>query len=406
SLPEVARAAARELDGWLRRPGVGASGSPFDAGAVAKLVDALERSALAGEALLHRLAAIARGANDFFQAMDFSFLFDEPRQLFAIGYRVADGSLDEGRYDLLASEARLASFVAIARGDVSAVHWFKLARPMTPVESGIALVSWSGSMFEYLMPGLVMHAPDGSLLDQTCRLVVKRQMAYALGRGVPWGVSESAYNVRDLDLTYQYSSFGVPGLGLERGLGDDLVIAPYATALAAMVDAPAAARHFLAVARAGGLGPYGFYEALDYTRRRLPEGARVAVIQSYMAHHHGMTVVALANVLCAGLMRERFHTQPMMQAPELLLQERAPRDVPVMRPRAREVQAQGDTREVVGPTSRRFPSAFGPVPRTHLLSNGKYVVMLTSAGAGYSRCGPIAVTRWREDTTRDAWGTF
>jgi len=296
-----------------------------------RLRDALERSALAGEALLERLETAARVAHDLFEAMDFAFLFDEPRQLFAIGYRVADGSLDEGRYDLLASEARLTSFVAIARGAVPATHWFRMARPMTPVESGIALVSWSGSMFEYLMPGLVMRAAPGSLLDQTCRLAVKRQMTYARGRGVPWGISESAYNTRDLDLTYQYSSFGVPGLGLERGLGDDLVIAPYATALAAMIDAPAAARNFAGLARAGGLGPYGFYEALDYTRSRLPEGARVSVIHTYMAHHQGMTVLALANVLLEGLMCERFHAQPIVQATELLLQERAPRDVPVMR---------------------------------------------------------------------------
>jgi cyclic beta-1,2-glucan synthetase len=406
SLPELARAAARELEAWRRQSDASRSSAPLDARVVAGLVEALERSALAGEALVQRLEAVARRAHDLFQAMDFGFLFDEPRQLFAIGYRVADGSLDEGRYDLLASEARLTSFVAVARGDVSAAHWFRLARPMTPVESGIALVSWSGSMFEYLMPGLVLRTPDGSLLDQTCRLVVKRQMSYAKSRGVPWGISESAYNVRDLDLTYQYSSFGVPGLGLERGLGDDLVIAPYATALAAMVDAPAAARNFTALARAGARGPYGYYEALDYTRRRLPEGARGAVIRSFMAHHQGMTVVALANVLRAGLMRERFHGQPMMQATELLLQERAPRDVPVMRPRSREVQAPGATRELVAATSRRFTSAFDPVPRSHLLSNGRYVVMLTAAGAGYSRRGALAVTRWREDATRDNWGTF
>ena len=223
---------------------------------------------------------------------------------------------------------------------------------------------------------------------------------------MPWGISESAYNVRDLDLTYQYSSFGVPGLGLERGLGDDLVIAPYATALAAMVYPSAAARNFGEIARAGGLGPYGFYEALDYTRERLPEGADVAVIHTYMAHHQGMTVVALANVLLDGRMRERFHAQPMVQATELILQERAPRDVPVMRPRAKEAPAHEVTSALETPTSRRFTSASDPVPHTHLLSNGRYFVMMTTAGGGYSHCGGLAVTRWREDTTRDAWGTF
>ena len=370
------------------------------------MIASLEDSARAAEELLKSLENAAHTAGELFDAMDFAFLFDEPRQLFAIGYRVTDGSLDESRYDLLASEARLTSFVAIARGDVSAVHWFRLARPMTPVESGIALVSWSGSMFEYLMPGLVMREPDGSLLEQTCRLVVQRQISYAHARGVPWGISESAYNVRDLDLTYQYSSFGVPGLGLERGLGDDLVIAPYATALAAMVYPSAAARNFGEIARAGGLGPYGFYEALDYTRERLPEGADVAVIHTYMAHHQGMTVVALANVLLDGRMRERFHAQPMVQATELILQERAPRDVPVMRPRAKEAPAHEVTSALETPTSRRFTSASDPVPHTHLLSNGRYFVMMTTAGGGYSHCGGLAVTRWREDTTRDAWGTF
>src|SRR5882724_9481358 len=404
-LPDLARAAARELAQWTEQPRDPAGGL-VDRGRASTTVEALESSARAAESLLKSLEQVERSAGDLFDGMGFEFLFDRPRQLFAIGFRVADGSLDEGRYDLLASEARLTSFVAIARGDVPAVHWFKLARPMTPVESDIALVSWSGSMFEYLMPGLVMREPDGSLLEQTCRLAVKRQISYGQARGVPWGISESAYNVRDLDLTYQYSSFGVPGLGLERGLADDLVIAPYATALAAMVDPPAAARNFGELARAGGLGPYGFYEALDYTRARLPEGAQVAVIRTYMAHHQGMTVVALANVLLDGRMRERFHAQPMVQATELILQERAPRDVPVMRPRAKEAPAHEETRAMVAPTSRRFTSAFDLIPRTHLLSNGRYVVMLTTAGSGYSHCGPLAVTRGREDTTKGAWGTF
>jgi cyclic beta-1,2-glucan synthetase len=396
-LPELARAAARELGEWM---------DAIDRGRATAVIASLEDSARAAEELLKSLENTAQTARDLFDGMDFAFLFDASRQLFSIGYRVTDGSLDEGRYDLLASEARLTSFVAIARGDVPAVHWFRLGRPMTPVESGIALVSWSGSMFEYLMPGLVMREPDGSLLEQTSRLAVARQISYGKERGVPWGVSESAFNVRDLNLTYQYKAFGVPGLGLERGLGDDLVIAPYATALAAMVDPSAAARNFAEIARAGAIGAYGFYEALDYTRERLPEGAEVAVIRTYMAHHQGMTIVALANVLLDGRMRERFHAQPMVQATELILQERAPRDVPVMRPRAKEVAAHDWKRGPVVPTARRFTSAADPLPRTHLLSNGRYVVMLTTAGGGYSRCGRLAVTRWREDTTRDAWGTF
>ena len=358
------------------------------------------------ETLIRRLTILARGALAMTGAMDFGFLFDPMRKLFAIGYRVTDGSLDPGRYDLLASEARLASFVAIAKGDVPVSHWFRLGRALTPVELDSVLVSWSGSMFEYLMPTLVMRAPAGSLLEQTSRLVVGRQISYGAERGVPWGVSESGYNARDLEMTYQYSSFGVPGLGLRRGLSEDVVIAPYATGLAAMIDPTAARQNFRRLAAAGASGAYGFYEALDYTAARLPEAAQVAVIRAYMAHHQGMVVVAIANVVHEGAMRARFHAEPSVQATELLLQERTPRDVAVARPRADEVQAVGDVREFVPPVVRHFTSPHGSLPRTQLLSNGRYAVMLTTAGSGYSRWRDLAITRWREDVTRDAWGTY
>jgi cyclic beta-1,2-glucan synthetase len=277
----------------------------------------------------HRLSALALLAEGMVQAMDFRFLFDSSCRLFSIGYRVADGTLDPSCYDLLASEARLGSFVAIAKGDVSPRHWFLLGRSLTPVGLGAALVSWSGSMFEYLMPLLVMQQPAQSLLDLTCRLVVGRQIRYGAERKVPWGVSESAYNVRDVQLTYQYSGFGVPGLGLKRGLFEDVVVAPYATALAAMVDPRAALNNFARLEEAGARGAYGFYEALDYTPTRLPEKARVAVVRAYMAHHQGMTLVALGNVVHDGLTRRRFHAHPLVQAAELLLQERTPRAVAV-----------------------------------------------------------------------------
>ena len=228
---------------------------------------------------------------------------------------------------------------------------------MTPVDRGSALVSWSGSMFEYLMPALVMRSPPGSLLEQTDRLIVRRQMRYGATRGVPWGVSESAFNGRDLELTYQYSNFGVPGLGLKRGLGEDLVIAPYATALAAMVDPGAAAENLERLAAVGARGAYGFYEALDYTADRLPEGGAVGIVRAYMAHHQGMSVVAIANVLHDGAMRARFHAEPIVKAADLLLQERAPRDVAVARPRAEEVQTAGHVRDLVGPMARRFSVA-------------------------------------------------
>src|SRR5256884_7657596 len=369
------------------------------------LVQSLGRSATASGALIRRLTILARDAETMVAAMDFGFLFDPLRKLFSIGYRVTDGSLDPGRYDLLASEARLTSLVAIANGDVPVSHWFRLGRALTPVGPDSVLVSWSGSMFEYLMPALVMRAPAGSLLDQTCRLVVRRQISYGTERGVPWGVSESGYNVRDRELTYQYSNFGVPGLGLQRGLGDDIVIAPYATALAAMIDPSSAIRNFRRLADAGASGTYGFYEALDYTASPLPEGTDVAIVRTYMAHHQGMLLVAIGNALHVGAMRARFHAEPIVQATELLLQERTPRDVAVARP-AEDVTAAANVREFISAAIRRFTSPHTPTPRAHLLSNRRYVVMITAAGSGYSRWGGLAITRWREDVTRDVGGTY
>ena len=356
--------------------------------------------------LARRLQAVADHALRLFGAMDFGFLFDPTRKLFSIGFRIREGSLDPSYYDLLASEARLTSFVAIARGDVAPDHWFRLGRVLTPVGRGSALVSWSGSMFEYLMPALVMRSPVGSLLEQTYQLVVARQMSYGAELGVPWGISESGFNARDLAHAYQYSGFGVPGLGLKRGLSEDVVVAPYATALGATIRPEAAVRNFARLRGAGAEGRYGFREALDYTARRLPEGASVAIVRSYMAHHQGMALVALGNVLNDGAMVARFHADPIVEATELLLQERMPRDVLVVRPRAEEVKSAADVRDLVPPVLRRFTSPHDAIPRTQLLSNGRYAVMITAAGSGYSRWGDIAITRWREDVTRDAWGSY
>ncbi len=361
--------------------------------------------AAAAEGSNQGLAGIEETARRMSGEMEFGFLFDRERRLLSIGC-AGDGSLDSNCYDLLASEARLASFVAIAKNDIPARHWFRLGRSVTPVGSGAALISWSGSMFEYLMPSLVMRAPAGSLLDQTSRLIVGLQIRYATALGIPWGISESAYNARDLELTYQYSNFGVPGLGLKRGLSANAVIAPYATGLAAMVDPASAIRNFERLAGIGARGRYGFHEALDYTRSRVPDGSLFAIVRAYMAHHQGMTIVAIANVIFDGKMRARFHAEPAIQATELLLQERAPRDVSAVHPRAREVRASAPLAEARLPEVRRLHGPHEALPQTHLLSNGRYSVMLTGAGSGYSRWGDIGVTRWREDVTRDDHGSY
>jgi cyclic beta-1,2-glucan synthetase len=359
----------------------------------------------AGGAVAERLKAVAAVSRQIFDAMQFGFLFDPDRELLSIGYRADDGSLDSNVYDLLASEARLASFIAIAKGDLPAKHWFRLGRTMTPIDGGSGLISWSGSMFEYLMPSLVMRAPAGSLLEQTNRLAVWRQANYGDKLGVPWGMSESEYNVRDIEQTYQYSSFGVPDLGYKRGLADSIVIAPYASGLGAMVNPGAAARNYRRLAGLGARGAYGWYEALDYTRSRLPDGTKFAIIRAYMAHHQAMALVGIANTLQNGQMRARFHAEPIVKASELLLQERMPREVALARPPP-EQAAIAEVAAEIRETRRLYTSAHSHRPRTQILSNGRYSVMVTATGSGYSRWRDIAVTRWREDVTCDGLGAY
>ncbi len=339
-------------------------------------------------------------------AMDFDFLLDRDRKLLSIGYRVTEGTLDPSCYDLLASEARLASFIAIAKGDVPARHWFRLGRAVTPVAHGAALISWSGSMFEYLMPSLVMRAPAGSLLEQTSRLIVRRQIEYGATLGVPWGISESAYNARDLELTYQYSNFGVPGLGLKRGLGENAVVAPYATALAAMVDPPAAARNFERLAERRRARPLRLLRGPRLHAGPLAGGQERRDRARLHGAPPGHDDRRNRRCLAGWRMRTRFHAEPIIQATELLLQERTPRDVAVARPgRRRQSRRPGSARSSP-PAAGDLTTAHGATPATHLLSNGRYAVMLTAAGSGYSRWRDLAVTRWREDATCDDWGSY
>jgi cyclic beta-1,2-glucan synthetase len=368
------------------------------------LSENLVKAGVQADKLVFRLENMISQLNYLFKEMDFSFLYDHKCHLFSIGYSINEGKLDHSYYDLLASEARLSSFVAIAKYEVRPSHWFHLGRRVTRAARGTVLLSWSGSMFEYLMPSLVMFTPHYSLLDQTCRLVVKRQIEYGKERKIPWGVSESAFNSRDLWFTYQYSAFGVPGLGMKRGLGEELVIAPYATALVAMYSPHAAVENFNRLEQEGALGAFGFYEALDFTPERLAEEQEVAIVRCYMAHHQGMSLVAFANVIYDGIMRHRFHQTPLIQAADLLLQERIPLgadtdSLPIL-------QELAEIKESAQPPIRHLPSPTSFTPSAHLLSNGRYAVMITAAGSGYSLWKNKAITRWREDVTRDAWGSY
>ena len=404
-----AEATLARLDAGLTLGALAAWAEPGDAPLTADEDAALARCLhVAAERARERLLQLAALAeqSDAFAAMDFTFLFDPERNLFTTGFNVSERRHDTGFYDLLASEARLCSYVAIALGQVPQDHWFSLGRLLVAAQGEPILISWSGSMFEYLMPMLVMPNYENTLLDHTCRAAVRIQADYGKLRDVPWGISESGYSRTDVQLSYQYRAFGVPGLGLKRGLADDLVIAPYATAMALMVEPGPACENLERLAAEGRLGAYGFYEAVDYTPARLPPGQTSVTIRSFMAHHQGMCLLALANLLHDGPMLRRFMACPLLKATDLLLQERVPRAAAGVFAEDLEIEnARILSAEVEG-VMRVFTSPAPAAPEVHLLSNGRYHVAISSAGGGYSRWRDLAVTRWREDATRDCWGTF
>ncbi|MFH1468392.1 MAG: glucoamylase family protein [Pseudomonadota bacterium] len=373
---------------------------------LARLADALRLGAQRCSARLGALDTLAHRCTGLASA-DFTFLYHPKRKLLAIGYWVASRRLDNSFYDLLASEARLASFVAIASGQLPFEHWFAMGRRLTTARGRQVLVSWSGSMFEYLMPLLVMPAFEGTLLDRTCQAAVARQIEYGGARGIPWGISESCYNITDVEGTYQYRAFGVPGLGLQRGLSDDVVIAPYASILALMVDPRRAVANLRRMESASYLGAFGFFEAVDFTPTRLPDGARAAVIRAFMAHHHGMSLLSLQHAVLGPLMQARFMRNPDFRAAALLLQERIPKASAIVHPHAWEARSPARIRGETGaPLMRLFTDPNTPIPKVHLLSNGRYHVMVTAGGGGYSRWNDLALTRWREDPTSDSLGVF
>ena len=368
---------------------------------IRRLITQASRRAKARIAAIERLARQSGELAD----MEYDFLFDKARHLLAIGYNVAERRRDSSYYDLLASEARLCSFVAIAQGKLPQESWFALGRLLTTAGGEPILLSWSGSMFEYLMPLLVMPTYEDTLLDQTYQAAVKRQIEYGRSRGLPWGISESGYNAIDVHRNYQYRAFGVPGLGLKRGLAEDLVIAPYASALALMVAPEEACLNLQRLAAEGLEGEYGFYEAIDYTPSRLPRGQSNAVIRSFMAHHQGMSLLSLAHLLLGRPMQKRFESVPLFQATTLLLQERIPKAT-AFYAHTTELSEHDMASSVSETPIRVFTSPDTPNPEVQLLSNGRYHLMVTNAGGGYSRWKDMAVTRWREDSTCDNWGTF
>ncbi|MEO7083941.1 MAG: glucoamylase family protein, partial [Gemmatimonadaceae bacterium] len=374
------------------------------------IADATESHSPRGVSDARQLHGLADRARAFAMSMDFSLVYDSQRKLFSIGYDERAARLDPSSYDLLASESRLTSFFAIAKGDVPVEHWFHLGRTLTIEKGATALVSWSGSMFEYLMPVLVMPSRTSSLLDQTHRAATRRQEIYGKARGVPWGISESAYNLRDRHGTYQYRAFGVPDLALMRGLVSDLVVAPYATMLALLVDPVASFANLKALEAAGALGPHGFYDAIDFTRHTPTEP--MAIVRTCMAHHIGMSLIALHDTLdvegTESVWQRRFMSEPIAQAAALLLDERVPRHFLAAPAQSDKVETEPEPVRVAAaePVVREYSTAMTAEPRIALLGTTPYSVLVTNAGAGYSRAGGMAVNRWRADATRDDTGQW
>jgi cyclic beta-1,2-glucan synthetase len=371
-----------------------------------ELVQALAYADANSGSLVTRFAQIMTRAEQYVNEMDFRFLYHLQRRIFHIGYNLDTGQLDNSYYDLLASEARIASIIAIAKGEVPQSHWLHLGRPITRVEGSYVLLSWSGTMFEYLMPPLFLRSYPGTLLADSTRGAVLHQIAYGKAKGVPWGISESGFYLFDANQNYQYRAFGVPGMGFQRGLGDDLVIAPYASLMAIGYDPHAVVRNLAGLIERNIIGLYGVYESIDFTTDRLLLDETSAVVSEYMTHHQGMILMAMVNFFHDDIMVRRMHSDPRIQSVELLLQEQVPRAVPLQSPYAEDVKGvQRSTAAPVEIIPWRVPVQT-PIPQVHLLSNGSYNVLLSNMGGGYSSWRDIDLTRWQPDGVLDPWGTW
>jgi cyclic beta-1,2-glucan synthetase len=353
-----------------------------------------------GTALLERF-------NKAIQETDFRPLYDHKATLFSLGYHAERNERDNVLYDLMASEARIASFVAISLGQVSVSHWHSLGRTMTKVGKRPVLLSWSGTMFEYLMPWLLMKTYRNTLWESTYKAVVERQIEYAKQRGVPFGISESGYYAFDFQKNYQYMAFGVPGLGFKRGLDQDLVVAPYATVLALPFAKQEALDSLKKMEELKGRGKYGYYEAMDFTHGRLPKDQQHMVISSFMAHHQGMSMLTLANLLLPKTMVDRFHQNKQVRSAELLQQERIPKTPKYIKHPALNRVHEPFTKMVQDVRAlREYTTPHTKVPEVCVLSNGTFSTVLTNTGSGYSSYKGLAVSRWREDPVLDPWGSY
>ncbi len=408
-LPAVTARLHAELEAWRRDQGARDQLTPALDASVQRIAEALQRAGAEAATLHTELLALAAHAAGAARDMDFRLLYDGERKLFRIGYDVTTDRVDPNHYDLLASEARLASYLAIVKGDVSEQHWYALGRPMTSIDGAPALLSWGGTMFEYLMPSLLMRSRPHTLLARSMELAVDAQLAWAAQHDTPWGVSESAYARRDPSQTYQYRSFGVPGLGFKRGLEADRVVTPYASVLAVAIRPHEVIANLAVLEGLGMCGTYGLFEAVDLSPlgpERAASGRHATVVRSYMAHHQAMIFLSLGNVINARSMVDRFHADPVIARGELLLDERAPG----IAPREWLLGAPEDRGAVSAQALPQPPAPWSsiqsPRPQAFVLGNGRLTSLVTDAGGGGLVWHGLALTRYEPDAARDTDGLW
>ncbi len=375
-------------------PDPGAEGQAYET-LVRDLPGLLDAAVTEAARTRQALLELAARAGRWVEEMDFGFLYDASRHLFHIGYDLSNGSLDSNHYDLLASEARLASLIAISRGQVPIRHWRYLGRPFRRRRGRGVLMSWGATMFEYLMPSLYARSPDGSLLDRACHEAIVQHRAFSERYEVPWGISESGYYQLGEQREYQYRSFGVPFLGFRRDLGDRLVIAPYASAMALpWVPEPAVA-NLRELESVRGSGLYGFHEAVDFGRSQRSAPHRPRVVRSWMSHHQGMILLAIDNHLNGNPMVERFHADRHIAGVEMLLHERMPRRPPRLKA-SRQPRSGPAVRVAPRPDTWAVESGSARAQYT-LLGNGHYGILLDARGTSRSFWDDVALTRWQPD---------
>ncbi|MEY8402633.1 glucoamylase family protein [Oscillospiraceae bacterium 44-34] len=334
---------------------------------------------------------LARRAEDLSNAMDCAPLFDQERKLFSIGYEVEQDRLTDGYYDLMASEARQASFISVARGEVPARHWRRLGRMLLGDNDYCGMASWTGTMFEYFMPSLLLPCEPNSFLYETLSFCVYAQKRRGDKTKKPWGISESGFYAFDPGMSYQYKAHGVQALGLKRGLDSELVVSPYSSFLALLLAPRSALRNLRRLRDLGLEGRYGLYEAVDYTPARLAGDEDFEVVRSYMSHHLGMSLIAIDNVLQGNIMQKRFMKDCDMSAYRELLQERVPVGAPVIRQEERDFPFR--PRPAAGPTLIREGKDYGrKSPQCHLLSNGGYSILTCDNGLTASKAGELSIT--------------